>query len=79
MEIKVEYYGLLADKIDRKSEILNQQEFEEWESVSAFFNNKYPLLKELNYKVAVNNKLTDSICQEESIKEIALLPPFAGG
>jgi hypothetical protein len=37
------------------------------------------VLKEMSYKIAVNQELTETLSTKDTIKEIALLPPFAGG
>ena len=76
MKIEVEYYGMIAERLNLKSESL---EFVSEENIRSFFENKYPTLKNLSYKIAVNNELTETVDTSlESIK-IALLPPFAVG
>lgn len=40
---------------------------------------KYPMLAQLNYKIAVNQSLVEESKFVQENDEIALLPPFAGG
>jgi molybdopterin synthase sulfur carrier subunit len=40
---------------------------------------KYPALKNLKYKVAVNRNIIQSNTALQQDMEIALLPPFSGG
>lgn len=40
---------------------------------------RYPEIAKIEYKIAINQQLTDSIETDHSEIEVALLPPFAGG
>ncbi len=40
---------------------------------------KYPEVAKVEYKIAINQQLTDIIETNHNELEIALLPPFAGG
>jgi len=77
MKLTIKYFGLIAEIT--KS---NKEQFEfEGNSVSELIEKleqKYPALKQKEFQVAQNQELVDNntIISE---KEIALLPPFAGG
>ena len=76
MDVKVVYFGMIAERIGKQEEIID---IDPSESVSAFFRNKYPELMNMSFQVAINQEIKDSIENIEEVKEIALLPPFAGG
>lgn len=77
MEIRVKYYGMLAEVLETESELLN------------FSGTDIDLRKELlvlrpkldamSFSIAVNNVLTETLPVGEDIQDISLLPPFAGG
>jgi len=75
MKIKVKYFGVLVEKIGCKEEFL----IIEQEDLRSFFNIKYPEIKQIDYKIAVNHQLLGSRTEIKKIFEVALLPPFAGG
>jgi sulfur-carrier protein len=77
MKIKVYFFGILTD-ITGSSE----QEIKDVESVSALKSwlwRNYPKSKEMDFQVALNNKLIDGKIDFKNGDEVALLPPFAGG
>jgi len=77
MKIKIVYFGLIVDAIGIQSELIEDKDISG--SLSTFFDIKYPELKKLNYKIAVDGEFSDTIPENSTTKEIALLPPFAGG
>ncbi len=44
-----------------------------------FLEEKYPALKTLTWKLAVDQEIVDGLCTLTESSEIVLLPPFAGG
>lgn len=78
MEAKVVFFGMIAEKLEKDADRVNLAVFQD-RSVSyvEVFKNLYPPLRELTFQVAVNKKLNGEISVDT--KEIALLPPFAGG
>ena len=77
MKIKIVYFGLIVDAIGIQSEWIEQNDISG--NLSVFFEKKYPELKRLKYKIAVDGEFSDTIQENSTTKEIALLPPFAGG
>lgn len=77
MKIKIVYFGLIVDLIGVQSESIESKDISG--SLAVFFEEKYPELKKLNYKIAVDGDFMDIIPNKSTTKEIALLPPFAGG
>lgn len=75
--LKLKYFGMIAEAIDK-----TEEEFEVVENLdelSLKLVAKYPKIKDLNYKFAVNQTMAATNIQLKENDEIALLPPFAGG
>ena len=78
MTIDVKYFGMIAEKIGCSEENLDIPISNDF-NLRTFFESKYTVLKQSEYKIAVNHQFTDSVKESTEIFEIALLPPFAGG
>ena len=78
MTVEVKYFGMIAEKIGCSQERLDLSISDDM-NLRTFFESKYPVLKQSEYKIAVNHQFTDVINESSDILEIALLPPFAGG
>ena len=78
MKVNVKYFGMLAEKIGCASETL-ELNFDHDCNLREYFESKYPSIKEINYKIAVNQQINDFLANSKTEVEIALLPPFAGG
>lgn len=79
MITNVQYYGMIAEKIGVSSEEITLDISNNTESLKSYFENLHPILKNMSFKIAVNNELTDYLDPNNLNAEIALLPPFAGG
>ena len=79
MTVETYYYGMISDKLERSSEQLSFDAESTEINLRSFFENRYPVLKEMTFKIAVNQELMDVVSTNTTINEIALLPPFAGG
>lgn len=74
MKVRLKYFGVLAEKMNRSSSILD---IEEGTLLSEFLN-KWENSFDVKFKVAVNHKfVSEKILMEND--EIAFLPPFSGG
>jgi molybdopterin converting factor small subunit len=73
------YFGLIADAVGKSKELIDFPLGEDAIDLSAFFLEKYPVLKGLPWKIAVNQELVEGSCLLPTAAEIVLLPPFAGG
>ncbi len=76
--INVKYFGMITETIGKSSEQL-KIEVIDGVNLKVFFENKYPQLKKMDYKIAINQQLTDILNEALNNVEVALLPPFAGG
>lgn len=80
MTVTVKYFGLLTDVTQT-----NEEQFAlEFSTISvsqlrAEIEKKHPLIRESNYRIAVNQSISSSDILVNSNDVIALLPPFAGG
>ena len=79
MEIKVKYFGSIAEETGKAEEtIALQNEISEIRDFIAFIFKKYGLIDEGTVQVAVNQVIQN----EGRIQygdEVAFLPPYAGG
>ncbi|XOV92794.1 MAG: MoaD/ThiS family protein [Bacteroidota bacterium] len=74
----IKYFGVVAEVTGRLQE---ETELKEITSVQDALNaclEKYPELKTVSFKIAHNQKITESGTIEPK-DEIAFLPPFSGG
>lgn len=77
MKIKITAFGYLAEKIGKDR--FETEEAKDVFSLREKMEKEYPVLKELEYKIAVNQELVHGNAVIEEGSEIVLLPPFAGG
>ncbi|MBK8599944.1 MAG: MoaD/ThiS family protein [Flavobacterium sp.] len=80
MEIKLKYFGLVADHTKKKDEVI----FFEGNSITLLevqkrLHETYPKLITTTYYFAINQMLIQGDTSVNNLDEIALLPPFAGG
>lgn len=72
------FYGMIAERIGRSEDEVSQELFRaDRVNYANILKDVYPELKGLTFQVAVDRSLEAEI--NEQTKEIALLPPFAGG
>ena len=79
MTTEVHYFGIIAEKIGVNSEQIMLDTEHDSIDLRAYFEQKYPVLIELEFKIAVNQEFVEQIEVGAAPSEIALLPPFAGG
>lgn len=75
MILNLKYFGMIAEALNKESEELETEVL----IVSDLIDYFKPLLKDVNFKVAVNQSLVDANHKLNNNDEVALLPPFAGG
>lgn len=78
MKVTVRYFGVIVDLTNRKEEILEIPVSNDC-SIRDFLEKHYMNLKGVKYTIAINQEVREEILDNEIIREIALLPPFAGG
>ncbi len=79
MNTQINYFGMIAENVQMSSEVISIDSDNGIIDLRDFFESRYPVLKDLSYKIAVNNEFRNSIKAGTEVNEIALLPPFAGG
>ena len=78
MSIEVKYFGMIEELVGKSSESIDKSRFLNVTSTSKdVFIELYPQLKGVSFQIAVDKALNTEVTNES--KEIALLPPFAGG
>jgi molybdopterin converting factor small subunit len=75
--LKLKYFGMIAEAIEKSEEEISLTK--DITTLTTELELKYPKLKDLNYKFAVNQSLVKGNFELKVNDEIALLPPFAGG
>lgn len=79
MELKVKYFGALAEEAGLEEEVLNFDKTSTGISeLKAFCESKYSGISALSYQISVNKKLVTAGDIQDG-DEVAFLPPFAGG
>ena len=84
MQVKVKYFGQIAELTNRNDEVLNIQnsdyknEMTMGDLIEKILS-EYNSLDKVSFRMSLNMKIvgTDAIISEND--EIAILPPFAGG
>ena len=78
MSIEVKYFGMIEELVGKSSEFIDKSKFLNDTSTSKHvLLELYPQLKGVSFQIAVDKALNREVTNES--KEIALLPPFAGG
>ena len=78
MSIEVKYFGMIEELVGKSSETIDKSQFLNASSTSKdILIRLYPQLKGISFQIAVDKALNKEVTNES--KEIALLPPFAGG
>ena len=79
MQIKVRYFGMLADRLGMTGEDLELQGDGLSCDLRALLLERHPVLEGMVWKLAVDQHLVEGPCDVHENSEIVLLPPFAGG
>jgi molybdopterin converting factor subunit 1 len=79
MEIKVKYFGSIAEETGKAEETISLQNgISEVQEFIAFIFNKYGLIDEGSIQVAINQVIQNK-GRIQYGDEVAFLPPYAGG
>ncbi len=79
MKIKVQYFGMIAEAAGTSNEELELTNNAMVSSFIQVIQNKYPALKNMDFKIALNQSIVDDSTEIKEDAELAVLPPFAGG
>ena len=75
--INVLTFGAIADIIGNKSFVM--KEIDSTEKLQQVLEEQYPLLKTVQYAIAVNEDVIQAPMLLENNATVAILPPFSGG
>lgn len=79
MKLEIKYFGMIAEKLGRENEIIDLEQTDlNTNDLKSWFIERFPVLKNMSFVVAVNEAITNKFPEGE-IKTMAILPPFAGG
>lgn len=76
MRVRVLFFGPISDLVKKNEEIFENQT--NISSLKEAVFKKFPQLKNLTFRIAVNQELNENVELKDG-DEIALLPPFNGG
>jgi len=79
MKLKILYFGMISELTNCSEEIISFEADGSVQQLQGTLTEKYPNLKKIQYKIAVDQSIAAKDMILSSTKEIALLPPFAGG
>ncbi|WP_299222165.1 MoaD/ThiS family protein [uncultured Aquimarina sp.] len=79
MELKVLYFGMIAEATGRKEEVILLQSGSTIDQLENLLKDKYENLQHLSFKVAIDKEISANDTLLNPHNEIALLPPFSGG
>ena len=79
MQIKLLFFGALAEIIGESEIILNDDTIYDTESLNSHLIQKYPKIARYKYSLSVNRNITLANKKLNNNDEVGLLPPFAGG
>lgn len=79
MKITLKYFGMIAEALAKQDEVLSMEQSQTVSDLRNHLEKKYPKLKSIDYRIAVNQNLVESNHSIQADSEVALLPPFAGG
>lgn len=79
MQIKLLYFAQISEKTGVSNEILEVADDSTSDVLLEILYTKYPALKGMTFKLAVDQNLINSSVKLKTGDEVALLPPFAGG
>lgn len=77
-KVNLKAFGMIAEKLE-VSEMSISIPNKEHLNLKDYFNSKWPFLTEITYTISIDHELRDELNKNEQPKEIAILPPFAGG
>jgi len=78
-EYQVYYFGMIAERTTCDKEVFSIEKRLTVNQLDEMLQQKYPMLKNLSYKIAVDKNFVPPETIVSNNQEIALLPPFAGG
>jgi len=77
MQVKVLFFGVLADVAGTNCK--HFRDVNSMEDLKLRIQDDFPEVVHYNYRISLNNVLTDNDPLLNDSDEVALMPPFAGG
>ena len=79
MNIRVLYFGVIAEITQRNEELIEVVENTSVDQLKKIVYNQYPSLQSTSFSIAINQQIVNQDRVLTSENEVALLPPFSGG
>ena len=74
---EIKFYASLSEKTGKMNDWI-EADWNAGDDIHEYIKNKYPEIKHLPFSVAINRELVDTFPHSE-VKEMVIMPPFAGG
>lgn len=79
MKVKLMYFGMVAEMANTNEEIIEVENHSTSKELCLRLEKKLNNLKQLDYRLAINESLINENIELKENDIIAVLPPFAGG
>ncbi|MFD2565691.1 MoaD/ThiS family protein [Aquimarina rubra] len=79
MELKVLYFGMIAEATQCAEEIISLESGSSVDQLENLIKGKYKKLQRLPFKIAIDKEIIANNVVLHPNSEVALLPPFSGG
>lgn len=77
--VEVRFFGMIAEQMTMSSTNISLRVVQESKLLRPLLEAYFPPLENTSYVIAVDQTIKEEISENELIKEISVLPPFAGG
>jgi molybdopterin synthase sulfur carrier subunit len=77
MEVIVLFFGVLAEVSG--TSVKHYRDVKSINDLKLRINDDFPEIVHYNFRISINNEITDDNLMLKSGDEVAFLPPFAGG
>jgi molybdopterin synthase sulfur carrier subunit len=78
MTLIIKYFGMTAEASGKDEEVISKNYLTLFQLKKELLNS-YPVLKDIDFKIAVNQTIVSHDFDLLGNEEIAFLPPFSGG
>lgn len=78
-EVEIRFFGMIAEQLNMSSTKISLKVVQESKLLRPLLESYFPQLENASYLIAIDHTIKEELKESEYIKEISILPPFAGG
>jgi len=78
-QLVIRYWGMLEDIVGKDAELVEVPAHWKVRDLLDWVRNEYPAVSDVLYRVAVDGDFASEDDTLDGVREVALMPPFAGG